>query len=131
MNKIDWQTLLGWTDDQLEEIRFSGFSFLRQGHYEKAITFFKALSILAPKSAYDLQTLGALYLQIGTPTKALTFLERAITLEPTHEPTLLNKVKALLMNNQTKEAMELANQLKTSSDLTIKNDILALISTHT
>jgi len=131
MAKIDWQELLGWSDDQLDELRFSGFSFLRQGHYDKAITFFKALCILAPKSTYDLQTLGALYLQTGTAPIALTFLERALTLEPTHEPTLLNKVKALFMNNQTKEALALAHQLENSADLTIKNDALALISTHT
>jgi tetratricopeptide (TPR) repeat protein len=127
---MDWQELLGWTDDQLDELRFSGFSFLRQGHYQKAITFFKALCILAPKSAYDLQTLGALYLQIGSASAALTFLERALNLEPTHEPTLLNKVKALFMNNRTQEALTLANQLKTSADLSIRNDALALISTH-
>jgi len=127
---MDWQEFLGWTDDQLEELRFSGFSFLRQGHYPKAITFFKALCILAPKSLYDLQTLGALYLQTGAGTQALHFLTLALELQPTHEPTLINKVKALLMNNQKEEALTLAETLKTSSDTTIRNDALALITTN-
>ena len=131
MSKVDWQELLGWTDDQLEELRFSGFSFLRQGHYPKAITFFKALCVLAPKSAYDLQTLGALYLQTGATTKALDFFNRALEIEPSHEPTLINKVKALFMNNQIDEALTLAQKLKASSDLAIRNDALALISTNT
>lgn len=131
MSQVDWQEFLGWTDDQLEELRFSGFSFLRQGHYEKAIVFFKALCVLVPKSTYDLQTLGALYLQVGVADAALTFLERALQLDPTHQPTLLNKVKALFMSNQTKEALKLADTLKNSPDPTIKNDVLALIYTHT
>jgi tetratricopeptide (TPR) repeat protein len=131
MSKVNWREILGWTNDQLEELRFSGFSFLREGHYQKALLFFEALVILDPESAYDAQTLGALYLQIGDNQKALKVLNQALALEPIHEPTLLNKAKALLAINRRTEALDLIKTLEKSSDLTISGDATALVSAYT
>jgi tetratricopeptide (TPR) repeat protein len=131
MAKVNWREILGWTDEQLEELRFSGFSFLREGHYQKAILFFEALVILDPKSAYDAQTLGALYLQLGEGQKALNILNQALALDPLHEPTLLNKTKALIALNQRHEAVEIAKQLSQSPDATISGDAFALLSAYT
>jgi tetratricopeptide (TPR) repeat protein len=130
MAKANWREILGWTDDQLEELRFSGFSFLREGHYQKALLFFEALVILAPESAYDMQTLGALYLQMGENQKALHTLNQALKLEPTHEPTLLNKAKALFAINQRPEALAIVSTLELSPDQTIAGDASALKLTH-
>lgn len=127
MESVNWREILGWTNDQLEELRFSGFSFLREGHYQKALMFFEALVILDPESVYDFQTLGALYLQIGDGQKALQIIEQALQLDSTHEPTLLNKVKALLGLHKNNEALELAKKLEQSQDPAIAGDAAALI----
>jgi tetratricopeptide (TPR) repeat protein len=131
MAKANWKELLGWNADQLEELRFSGFSFLREGKYDKAIIFFKALVIIDPNSIYDFQTLGALYLQIGEGEKALSALNNSLSFEPNHEPTLLNKVKALLLMQRKIEALSLARQLEKSSDPSIAGDAAALLSAYT
>jgi len=124
---VNWRAILGWNDEQLEELRFSGFSFLREGHYNKALIFFEALIILDPTSTYDTQTLGALHLQMGNGKKALSILDQALALDPIHEPTQINKVKALLTCGQKVQAMQLANTLQKSEDTTIANDASALL----
>lgn len=40
MMTTNWQQVLGWGSDQLEEIRFAGFSYFKEGRYEKALLFF-------------------------------------------------------------------------------------------
>jgi tetratricopeptide (TPR) repeat protein len=130
MSTVNWREILGWSSDQLEEIRLSGFSFLREGHYNKALIFFKALVVLDPVNAYDAQTLGALYLQLGENQKAIDILNTALTLEPEHEPTLLNKAKALLSLGQMNEALALTRQLQRSRDPSISSDADALLSAY-
>ena len=58
MSQVDWLSILGWNKDELEDLRFVGYSYIKQGKYDIAITFFEALTILSPESVYDLQTLG-------------------------------------------------------------------------
>lgn len=130
MSNTDWRAILGWSNDQIEELRFAGFAFLREGHYKKALLFFEALVILDPTNIYDNQTLGALYLQIGEEQKALHYIEQALVLDPLHEPTQLNKVKALLTVGEKVEAIELAKQLEKSEDLSIRNDATALVMVY-
>jgi predicted Zn-dependent protease len=130
MSDVNWREILGWTNDQLEELRFSGFSFLREGHYQKALLFFQALVILDPENAYDAQTLGAIHLQMGDGPKALQILDKALRLEPGHEPSLLNKAKALLISNQRRAAIELAFQLERSLDPAIAGDASALVFSY-
>jgi tetratricopeptide (TPR) repeat protein len=126
MAKVNWREILGWTNEQLEELRFAGFSFLREGHYQKALIYFEALIVLDPESTYDNQTLGALYLQVGEQEKALRTLNRALELNPNHEPTLLNKAKALISTHQQQEALTLAARLESSIDPAISGDAAAL-----
>lgn len=131
MSKVNWREILGWTNDQLEELRFSGFSFLREGHYQKALLFFEALVILDPESTYDAQTLGALHLQMGNNEKALKFLNLALELDPTHEPTLLNKAKVLFSLHQRSSALEMIQKLTQSANAIIANDAAALNTIYT
>jgi len=95
MSDVDWISILGWGQEELEDLRLVGYSYIRQGKYDIATTFFEALVVLNPNSIYDMQTLGALYLQRGNNLMALNYIEKALKLDPTHAPTLLNRTKAL------------------------------------
>ena len=127
---MNWAEILGWESEQLEEIRFSGFSFLREGKYEKARLYFETLLILDTQSTFDRQTLGAIYLQLGDNEKAVYQLEKALSLDSSHEPTLLNKAKAQLMLGKKQEAMDILQILKKSTHVELANDATALIMAH-
>lgn len=127
MSKVDWLEVLDWSADEMEDLRFVGYSYLNQGKYDIALTFFKALIILNPNSAYDLRTLGGLYLQTGNNLMALNYLERALKIEPNHEPSLLNRVKALFGLGYKRQAMIQARTLAKHKDPDIANEAEALI----
>lgn len=127
MSKIDWCQALGWTNEQLEDLRFTAFAYIRQGKYDIALPIFEALCVLDPESAYDAQTLGAIYLQIGQPSKALKCFDRALKLDADHAPTLLNLAKAFFMLGKKQEGIRLANILKSEPSLAISNVAKALI----
>jgi tetratricopeptide (TPR) repeat protein len=130
MSRIDWRKELKWTDEQLEDLRFTGYAYLRQGKYDIAISFFEALAVLDPESAYDSQTLGALYLQLGNAPRAIKWLDRALKVEADHAPTLLNLCKALFMLGKKDEGLKLAHILKNESNQSIANIARALILAH-
>jgi tetratricopeptide (TPR) repeat protein len=127
MNQIDWISILGWNDEELSDLRFVGYSYIKQGKYDIAITFFEALITLAPSSTYDMQTLGALYLQKGNNLMALNYIEKALKLDPSHQPTLLNRIKVLFALGYRKQALAQAKELKKSTDLEFINQAEALI----
>jgi len=127
MGKINWLEVLGWSDEQLDEMRYVGYAYIRQGKYEIAASFFEALNVLNPDSAYDAQTIGALYLQMDQPKKALKYCEKALKLEADHAPTLLNMCKALFMLKRKEEGLKLATILKNERDPKISNVAKALI----
>lgn len=127
MSKVNWLSELGWTDDHLEDLRFAGYAYIRQGKYDIALTFFEALNILDTSNLYDAQTLGALYLQLNEPGKALKCLDRALKLEGDHGPTLINMAKALFMLGRKEEGVKLANILQNDENLYIANTATALL----
>lgn len=127
MANTDWQKVLGWNKEQVDEFRIAGFLYLRQGIYDKAELFFEALVLLNTGNVYDFQTLGALYLQMNKHEKALNTLNKALELEPAYEPSLLNKTKALLLLGRKEEAFTIARKLEKSMDPFIANDASALI----
>ena len=124
---VDWLKLLGWSEEQIEDIRFAGYSFLKQGHYEHALKFFEVLTILSQSHLYDLQTVGALYLQTGNNLAALNYLERALKLDSSHEPTLLNHAKALLLLGYKKRGLSQVRTLTNHSDKYIADQAQALV----
>ena len=130
MKKTDWKEVLGWSEEQLEDIRNAGYAYIRQGKYETALSFFKALVVLNPGSSYDLQTLGALYLQTGDADQAVKYLDRALQLEANHSPTLLNLAKAKLMQGKSEEGLKLAKILSKDPDRSIARTAKALILAH-
>lgn len=118
---------LGWTDDHLEDLRYAGYAYIRQGKYDIALPFFEALTVLDTENAYDVQTLGAIYLQLNNPVKALKAFDKALKLEADHGPTLLNLTKTFFMLGKKDEALKLANILKNEPDAAISNVAKALI----
>jgi tetratricopeptide (TPR) repeat protein len=127
MESIDWCEILGWEVSQLEDLRFLGYAYIKQGKYELAQSFFEALVAVNPKSDYDVETLGAIYLQVGDSAKALFYLEQALKLDEMHGPTLINRCKALLTIGQLQEGISLAEKLKSHKEVDIANVASALI----
>jgi tetratricopeptide (TPR) repeat protein len=127
MAKINWLEVLNWTDEQVEDLRMTGYAYIRQGKYDIALPFFEALNALDPESAYDAQTLGAIYLQSNEPEKALKCFDKALKLEADHAPTLLNLTKALFMLGKKEEGLKLAEILQNEEDPYIANTAKALI----
>ncbi len=127
MSEIEWSKILGCNADQLDEMRIAGYAYLRQGKYDIALSFFEALIILDPSSAYDAQTLAALYIQLNQPAKAMIYIDRALKLDTDHGPTLLNLCKAFFMMGKKEEGMKLANILKNEPNPAIANVAQALL----
>lgn len=124
---MDWKEILGWGNEELEDLRFVGYSYLKQGKYDIALTFFEALVVLNPENAYDLQTLGALYLELNRNLLALTYIERALKVDPEHLPTQLNRAKALFALGYRKQALAQAKNLQLSPDLPVADQASALL----
>jgi tetratricopeptide (TPR) repeat protein len=128
MGSINWMDKLGWTEEQIEDLRYTGFSYIRQGKYDIALAFFEALEVLNPEDAYDAQTLGALYLQLNETNKALKCFDRALKLETTdHSATLLNLAKTFFSMGKMEEGLKLAQILKNEQNPAIANVAKALI----
>ena len=111
MAKIDWRKRLGWGDDELEDIRNTGYAYISQGKYDVAVPLFGILCVLDPNSAYDAQTLGALHLQLGNADEAVRYLDHALKLDADHAPTLLNLCKARFLQGKREEGLKLAKIL--------------------
>ena len=126
MAQTNWIELLGWNEEQIKDIRFAGYSFVKQGQYEYALKFFEVLAILPEENVYDLQTLGGIYLQLGNNLSALNYLEKALAIEPQHEPTLLNRTKALFLLGYKRQGFAQASKLERSSDSYIADQARAL-----
>jgi tetratricopeptide (TPR) repeat protein len=127
---MNWLEYLGWNQDQLEDLRYAGYLYIRQGKYDVALSFFETLVILSHNDAYDTRTLGALYLQKGNNIKALDLFDLSLQKDPNHLPTLLNKTKALFSLGYYKQAVEQAKKLKFAQDPLIQSKAEALILTH-
>lgn len=128
MSSINWRDKLGWTEEHIEDLRYTGYSYIRQGKYDIALAFFEALTILEPESAYDAQTLGAIYLQLNQHNQALRCFDLALKLESSdHGPTLLNLAKTFFAMGKKEEGLKLINILKNESNPMIANIAKALI----
>ena len=131
MGKINWKDFLDWGEDQISDLRNVGYAYVKQGEYEIALKFFKALNAIAPKNAYDLQTLGAIYLQQGKSLEALNYLDQSLRIEPSNLTTQLNRAKALLSLGYRKQGLFQIQKLQLSKDKTIVAQAQALMLTHT
>jgi tetratricopeptide (TPR) repeat protein len=126
VSQINWLEILGWGKEELEDLRFVAYSYIQQGVYDVALTFFEALTVLSSPNAYDLQTIGAIHLQIGNGLKALDYLDQALKLEPNHALTQLNRAKALFMLGYKRQGLAQATELQLSSQPEIATQAAAL-----
>ena len=131
MSSVQWSDILGWDSDALEDLRYLGYAYLRQGKYEIARSFFEALTTFNHQNAYDLQTLGAIYLEVGKNLQALNSIEQALKLEPHHAETLINRAKALFALGYRRQALAQANSLLKDENIAIANQASALLLAYT
>lgn len=127
---MDWLEYLGWSKKQINDIRYVGYCYLTQGKYEIAISFFDALTVLDPNNLFDLQTLGALYLEVGKNLEALNYFDLALKQNGSHEATLLNKAKALFNLGYKKQGLPIIKKLQASANNKIKDLAEALLIAH-
>jgi len=127
MDKVNWQEYLGLSSEELDELRYVGYAYIRQGKYDIALPIFEGLCVMDTQVVYDMQTLGALYLQVGEPEKALKWLDRALQIDAEHPPTLLNLAKAFFSLGRNKEGLQLVQLLKAESAPAISNTAKALL----
>lgn len=131
MSSIKWQEIVGWDSDALEDLRFLGYAYLKQGKYEIAKSFFEALVAINPQSLYDLQTLGGLYLETGQNLQALSTIEQALKLDSHHAETLLNRAKALFALGYRRQALAQTKALGGHSDKQVASQATALLLAFT
>ena len=132
MAKKNWLELLNWNEENLNDLRFVGYSYIKQGHYAIALKFFENLvKVPSNPNVYDVQTLGALYLELSNNVAALHFLEKALGLEPNHEPTLLNRAKALFVLGYKRQGLSQLDLLKESENDKVRNQALAMSMSYT
>jgi tetratricopeptide (TPR) repeat protein len=124
---MDLLEVLGWNERELADIRYAAYTYLRQGVYDTALKFFDAILILSPPAPYDLQTIGALHLQMGNGLKALDFLDRALKLEPENFLTQLNRAKALFMLGYKRQGLVQVLELEKCPDKEIASQASALV----
>jgi tetratricopeptide (TPR) repeat protein len=122
-----WLDLLGWGTQEVGDLRYVAYSYIKQGIYDVALTFFDALAVLAPPTAYDLQTIGALHLQMGNGLKALDYLDRSLKIDPTHSSTQLNRAKALFMLGYKRQGLAQVLELEKAQDKEIASQASALV----
>jgi predicted Zn-dependent protease len=123
--------ILGWASDELLNLQFIAFSYIKQGKYAIAASILEGLQVLEPSNVYILQTLGALCIELGNPYKALDLIEKALNLDPTNELCRYNKVQALISLGLKKQAFEECEHLKlaTSPNLQRKAEAILLSAT--
>lgn len=131
MSSLKWSEIVGWDSEALEDLRYLGYAYLKQGKFDIAQSFFEALVTFDQNNAYDLQTLGGLYLETGQNLQALNTIEQALKIEPTHSLTLLNRVKALFALGYRRQAIAQAKTLVSHSDAIIANQASALLLAYT
>ena len=127
MSEIPWLDLLGWGTEEITDLRFVAYSYVKQGHYKIALKFFEALVVLCPTSSYDLQTLGALYLEMGDNLTALNYFDQALKYEADSPPTLINRAKALFLLGYHRQGLAQAALLKNHPDAKIAGQAEALL----
>ncbi len=131
MSSVQWSDILGWDGEAIEDLRYLGYAYLKQGKFEIARSFFEALVTLGSNDSYDLQTLGGLYLEIGKNLQALNTIELALKANPHQPETLLNRAKALFALGYRRQALAQANSLLKESNSAIANQASALLLAYT
>jgi len=125
-----WKEILGWGPEEINDLRVVAYAYIQQGIYDTALTFFNAITVLTPPSLHDLQTLGALHLQMGNGLKALDYLDQALKEDPTHLLTQLNRTKALFQLGYRRQGLASALELEKCVEKEISSAASALVLSY-
>lgn len=125
---MQWAEALGIEKSATHSLRAMGYLYVRQGAYDIALKIFHALLVLEEaENAYDLQTLGAIYLQKGDSLSSLEYLDRSLRVEPEHPFTQLNRAKALLALGYKKQSLQQLSALLQSKNPEVVAQAAALL----
>jgi tetratricopeptide (TPR) repeat protein len=130
MSHVNWNAILGWGPDQLRGLSFTAWSYVRQGKYEEARVIYEGLVALDPKDSHHYEMLGAVCLQLGDYQKAIEALDRGLRLKPTHQPSLVNKAKALLLLGYRDQGLAIVRPLARSDSKLIADRATALVMAY-
>ena len=83
-----------------------GYSLLEDGAFEQALEQFQAIVNASPRDANGWDSLGEGYLANGMPDESLEAYSRALTIEPTYEPSILGRGLALAALGRYEEALD-------------------------
>lgn len=132
MSELNWTQILGWDEEQIEEMRITAFLYIREGRYDVAKHFCEALAVLNPSNPHDISTLGALYLQLNNPVSALNYLDKAKVLDPDNKLIQINRIKAMLELGYKEEGVKLLKDfIPKCKDPFIASDAEALVQAYT
>lgn len=81
----------GWTPDEMRLVADLGYALAEQGRNQEAIIVFEGLAALAPATAYFQTALGALWLRMEEPKRAIAHLNAAIKADPQDIMALVNR----------------------------------------
>jgi predicted Zn-dependent protease len=95
----------GWTAEEMRLVADLGHALAEQGRHREAITIFDGLAALAPATAYFQSALGALWLRMNEPQRALQHLDAALEADSQDLLSLINRGEAHLQLNETRAAM--------------------------
>lgn len=124
---MDWLEILGWDQEEIDDLRSAGYSYIQQGVYDIALKYYEALTILAPTNSYDLETIGALFLQMGNGMQALDYIDRSLKIEPENYQARLNRAKALFMLGYRRQGLLQAMELEKCEDEQVASQASALV----
>lgn len=113
----------------LLQLRSLAHSYIKQGHYQTAIKILHPLLAIANHTE-DLQLLGALYVQLEQPEKALEYLKQALERNPSDATSQLNLAKTFLASGDLVNAFHQANILKDNLNVLIAEQAKALLLAH-
>ena len=117
-----------YTKETYDNIRFMASEYIKQGVYHTAIDLLVGLTEL-DEEIYDLQSLGALYLEIGDYDNALEYLDKALAKDPNHWSSVLNKINVLVYSDKKEEAITTSKEtLKRCDDKYFKEEIQFVLS---
>jgi tetratricopeptide (TPR) repeat protein len=89
----------GWKAEEMRVVADLGYALAEQGRNEEAAVIFEGLATLTPATAYFRAALGALWLRMDEPRRAIRHLDVALRADPRDALSLLNRGEAYLRLN--------------------------------